>query len=218
MIASNEIHVLHDQGVSFARCMEEVHELLREKIRPHWLELGVYDIAGITGELFGVVQDVKFPGQMLISTGYNLVVDTGDIYYAERGGNAKTPTAPTNFTVANLTYDGILELGTAGTAAKGDTRTAITVIASTQKAADSGYPTLADGDADNPGTTGVDIITYRTSYTAADFNNGAITNAIITNPSPAAGEALLCHGTVASFAKGADDTLKFFWNHQMNGV
>ncbi|MHC4997337.1 MAG: hypothetical protein ACYTGQ_20100 [Planctomycetota bacterium] len=113
---------------------------------------------------------------------------------------------------------GIHELASAGTPGKAADRSGFTVIASTQKAHAATYPKTNDGDADNTGA-GVDVVTWLASYTKGDFNHGAITHGIITNATPGATEPILTgYAFAASFAKTADDTLKVFVNHTMNGV
>lgn len=149
----------------------------------------------------------------------NLVTNAGDLFYAERG---VAQTVPTNFTTAGGVFDGIMELynGASPAPAKTDIRsTLVGLVSGSAKAMDATYPKLNDGDTDNPGPVGTDIITYRVSYTTAEANASAIADVIITNPSPAAGEALLCHFEFAStFTKTSSDTLKVFLNHTMNGV
>lgn len=145
-------------------------------------------------------------GKLLIPAS-NIVTDDGDVYYAQMGAGE----SPTN-------AFGILELGSAGTPAKGADRSAFTPIASTEKAHDGTYPKANDGDADNTGG-GVDVTTYLTSYTKADFNATGISHGWITNATPGASEPILTgYAFAASFNKTADDTLKVFTNHTMNGV
>jgi hypothetical protein len=151
-------------------------------------------------------------GKVLIPAA-NIITDDGDIYYAQRGAGA----APTN-------AFGILELTTgrevAPTPAKTDTRANYDtlVIVGTQKAHDATYPKANDVDADNTGG-GVDVTTYLTSYTKADFNATGISHGLITNATPAAAEPILTgYQFAASFNKTADDTLKVFTNHQLVGI
>lgn len=138
----------------------------------------------------------------------NIVTDEGDKYYAELS-NAGGPAE--NFA--------ILELASAGTPGKAADRSAFTVIGSTQKPFDSGYPKTNDDDTDNATDADVDVVSYRVSYTKTDFNHGAITHGLITNITPGASEPILTgFAFSASFAKTADDTLKVFVNHEMTGV
>ena len=138
---------------------------------------------------------------------HNIVTDDGDLYYAQRAASE----TPTN-------AFGVHELGSAGTPGKTAIRSGFTVIGSTEKAHAATYPKTNDGDADNTGA-GADIVTYLASYTKADFNANGITHGWITNVTPAAGEKLLTgYAFAASFNKTANDTLKIFVNHTMNGI
>mgnify|MGYP001404354983 CR=1 FL=1 len=137
----------------------------------------------------------------------NIVTNAGDIYYAQRSCGE----TPTN-------AFGILELASAGTPGKAADRDDFTPIGSTQKAHDATYPQTDDEDADNTGA-GTDIVTYLTSYAKGDFNAASITHGFITNTGAGAGAPLLTGFAFASgFAKTANDTLKVFTNHTMNGV
>jgi len=150
----------------------------------------------------------------LVIPGSNIVTDTGDIYYAQRGAAA----SPTN-------AFGIHELFTgresSSTPAKGDSRANYDslAISGTQKAHTATYPKVNDADADNTGTKGVDVVTYLATYAKADFNATDITHGIITNTSPGGSEPILCgYQFGAAFDKTADDTLKVFVNHEQRGV
>ena len=93
-------------------------------------------------------------------------------------------------------------------------------IAGSNKVYDSGYPDRDDSDGDNTGA-GVDIVTFLTSYTTGDFNDGGTTIknfAILDNASPVNATKLLTHGQITAFNKTATDTLKFFINHEMRRV
>lgn len=137
----------------------------------------------------------------------NIVTNAGDIHYAQRAVSEALTNA-----------FGVLELGSAGTPAKGADRSAFTPIASTEKAHDGTYPKRNDADGDNTGA-GTDVVTFLTSYTKGDFNATGITHGWITNSTPGASEPILTgYAFAASFNKTADDTLKVFTNHTMNGV
>lgn len=137
----------------------------------------------------------------------NIVTDDGDLHYAQRA----VAEALTN-------AFGVGELASAGTPAKGANRSAFTMIGSTEKAHAGTYPKRNDGDADNTGA-GVDIVTFLQSYTKGDFTAASITHGIITNVTPGASEPILTgYAFAAGFGKTADDTLKVFQNHTMNGV
>ena len=140
--------------------------------------------------------------------GVNIVTDAGDLHVAQKWA-AESPT----------NAFGIWELGTAGDApAKGSNRSNMTSkVSGSQKAHDSTYPKRNDGDTDNTGA-GVDIVTFRVSYTTAEANSAGITRGIITNVTPGASEPVLSYWTITSFEKTSSDTLKMFLNEQLNGV
>jgi len=155
----------------------------------------------------------------------NIVTNDGDLYYAERAALLTTGTpispVPTDFTDANGVPDMIMELydGASDAPAKGNDRSNLTgLVTDSDQAMDAGYPKVNDADADNTGA-GVDIVTYLVSYAKADAISATIADVILTNPSPGASENLIMHAEFsAAFAKTANDTLKVFVNHQMNGV
>ena len=93
-------------------------------------------------------------------------------------------------------------------------------ISGSNKVYDASYPTRNDGDGDNTGA-GTDIVSFLTSYTTGDFNDGGTTIknfAILDNASPVNATKLLTHGQITAFNKTATDTLKFFINHEMRRV
>lgn len=160
-------------------------------------------------------------GTVEVVQDHNIVTDDGDIYYAERGGNAATPTAPTNFT-AGLVFDGVVELfnGASSAPAKGNQYSAgVGAVANSVQAIDGTYPQLNDGDARNTGA-GVDIITYRVSYTAGQIVATGIADVLIRDPggSPVGTDPILMHSELTPFNLTASDTLTLFVNHRMNGV
>jgi hypothetical protein len=92
-----------------------------------------------------------------------------------------------------------------------------TFLTGTGHALDATYERTADPDTDNTGA-GVDIVTWRFSYTTAEGNaNGIIEGAIVDNRTTPTG-ALTHFLFAAAFDKTSSDTLKVFVNHQMNGV
>jgi len=157
---------------------------------------------------------------------HNIVTNDGDLYYAERAALLTTGTpispVPTNFTDANGVPDMIFELYTAtgsSAPAKANNRSNLgTLITNSAQVVDATYPLVNDPDGDNTGS-GVDIVTYRVSYTTANANGSDIDDIILTNPSPGASEVLIAHATLgAPFTKTSSDTLKVFVNHEFLGV
>ncbi len=140
----------------------------------------------------------------------NIVTNDGDLHYAQR---------IVSETLTN-DYD-TLELGSAmasGHPSKTSNRSNMTQIGSTQKAVTTNYPTRNDSDGDNTGA-GTDIVSWAFSYTKGDFNATGITHGLITNSTPGTSESCLTTFAFgASFDKTADDTLKVFVNHTVNGV
>lgn len=166
----------------------------------------------------GVIQDIHETT--------NLVTDAGDLFYAQQAASLGGTGDPTNFTDGAGAFDGIMELYNSVSAApsKGVGRAGITggVLDGTGngKVVDSGYPKVSDGDASNTGS-GVDVVTYRTSWTTAEANNttAGIDDVVITNPSPVTDDALLMWADgLGSFTKTSSDTLVVFVNHTMNGT
>lgn len=146
--------------------------------------------------------------------GDNLVTNDGDIFYAQAG--ALTTPSP-NFADTN----GRMELANAAqTIAKGDTYGNVaSPVTTSRKAIDATYPKVNDTDPDNTGA-GVNVVTWRTSWTKADFNATGIVGGCIhdAGSTPISGSKLLTHFSVASFDKTVNDSLKGFINHQMLGV
>ena len=202
---SGLLHVLQGGVIRIADQIEDIPRLFGAKSRFGELT----SIAGHEGyiNVLGILRNV-YTGKIQMAWGINLVGDNGDIHYAQDGAEE----APTN-------VFGIMELGTAGGApAKTSNRDAITAfVASSQKAHDATYPTRNDSDSDNTGA-GVDVVTYRTSYTTGEANSAGIDRGIITNVTPAAAEPTLTYYTITAFTKTSSDTLKFFTNHTFNGV
>lgn len=147
--------------------------------------------------------------------GHNLITDDGDLYYAQQAAGE----SPTNdFSSANGRQE--LGNGTQGTPNKTNTYSAlIGPVTASRKIIDATYPKTNDGDSDNTGS-GVDIVTWLTSWTKADFNSVGLSGGVVHNAagSPAGGSVLLTYWTITAFDKTADDTLKVFINHEFRGV
>lgn len=187
----------------------------------------IQDKVNISGEVIAVLTNTK-TGKKRVYKTHNIVTDAGDLYYSERAALLTTGTpispVPTNFTDTNGVPDMIMELydnspvNNAPDKAADRSDLLGTVAPSSAQAIDATYPQVNDGDPDNTGAD-VDICTYRVSYVKASANLPDITDLILTNPSPGASEPVITHAEfAASFTKTADDTLKVFVNHRMNGV
>ncbi len=156
--------------------------------------------------------------------GMNEVTNDGEIGYANQAAEEAPAanedffvTALSNIQLANpatqnaiLATDTFLQFDNPGGAA----------IAGSNKNFDAAFPKRNDGDADNTGA-GVDIVSFLTSYTTGDFNDGGVTIknfSINDQNTPVSATKLLTHGQITAFNKTATDTLKFFINHEMRRV
>lgn len=149
-------------------------------------------------------------GERKVIPGKNIVTNDGDKYYAQ-SACGETPTND---------FDGAssgLRLGSDNTTpTKADTDVT-TFLSGSGHALDSGYDKTNDADGDNTGA-GVDIVTWRYSYTTSEGNvNSIIEGAIVDNITTPT-KALTHFLFAASFNKTSSDTLKVFVNHTMNGT
>lgn len=190
-------------------------------IQPIW-RIMKGDTVGIRGKVVLCLTD-PITGEVLEThETENIVGNAGDLYYSERGAlltvGATISPVPTNFTDTNGVPDMQQELydNTGGVPGKASDRSDAGVIIGAIKALDSGFPKVNDSDADNTGA-GVDIITYKVTYTTAQVN-GAIDEVIITNPAPGASEPVILFADGLNTTKTTANGLKTFVNHEMLGV
>jgi hypothetical protein len=145
---------------------------------------------------------------------HNLVTDDGEIYYAQQGAGA-TPTD--DFAGAGR----FILRTTADTPGAADQyQHVLGPIALSNQVIDPTYPKVNDtADAENTGD-GVNVISYRVSYTTTSFSDPDIEGGAIHigGASPGATSHLLTHFTMTPFAKTTSDTLKVFVNHGFTGV
>jgi len=147
----------------------------------------------------------------------NLVTDSGDQYYAE--GAVGTPSVSYNtLYLSTVAWD-------VGHPAKTSTSDNLaSVITGGSVAVDTSYPTTNDTDADNSANAGIDVVTWRFSYTKTSFSDtdiegAAISTSGVTSWGTAAGtDNVLAAFNFTAFAKTTNDTLKVFVNHTFNGV
>ena len=197
-------------------------EILKGKyINPVW-RIFKGERVGVRGKVVFCLTD-PITGEVLQTRETeNIVTDDGDLYYAERGAlltvGATISPVPTNFTDANGVPDMQQELydNTGGVPGKASDRSSAGVLIGAIKALDSGFPKVGDADADNTGS-GVDIITYKVTYTTAQVN-GAIDEVILTNPTPGASEPVILFADGLNTTKTTANGLKTFVNHEMLGV
>lgn len=156
-----------------------------------------------------LILENKETGEKKEIRGRNIVTNAGDQYYAQMACG-ETPTNDFDAGTAGL------HLGTGFVSADKDDTDVDTEDTAGRMAVDSGYPKTNDDDADNGGS-GVDIVTWRYSYTTAegnitDINELAIVDSL-TTPT-----AALCHAQISpAFTKTSNDTLKIFVNHTFTG-
>jgi len=152
--------------------------------------------------------------------GKNLLVDTGELYYTKEIAQEGSP-------VPDFSTNGRMVLNnpaSADTPAAGDTYNEVNnpIDPASIKVIDATYPTRDDQDADNPGA-GVNVFTWRTTWTGADFDtesaNDITGGAIIDTASPVGGSPLLNHWNFAiAFGKLSTSTLIVWINHTLVGV
>jgi hypothetical protein len=151
-----------------------------------------------------------FGREKILIPAHNIVTDEGDKYYAQKAV-AESPTNPFNrLAMASARTGAWTKSG--ATSQYGNA----TVISGSSQAFDSTYPKTNDSDADNTGD-GVDVVTFRVSYTAASFNGTVIAGIIHDSAQTSGTSPLLTGFDITSFTKTASDTLKFFVNHNVTG-
>ena len=156
--------------------------------------------------------------------GMNEVTNDGEIGYANQAAE-EAPAANEDFFVTALSNEQLANPAVQNSILATDTWTQFdnpgaAAIAGSNKNFDVAFPKRNDGDADNTGA-GVDIVSFLTSYTTGDFNDGGVTIknfSINDQNSPVGATKLLTHGQITAFNKTATDTLKFFINHEMRRV
>ena len=145
-------------------------------------------------------------GRKQFIEGKNLVTDDGDQYYAE-GAVGSPSKAMVGF-----------QLGSdpaSADVAKGDTDVNSYLA---NKATDVTYPQTSDNDTDNT-SGGMDVVTWRCSFGAADANVTSIGEvAVVNSIGDGLPTAAICHAVFATpFNKTSDDTLKVIINHEFSG-
>lgn len=166
-------------------------------LRPKW-----------KSEILVILENKKTGEKQIIKT-KNIVTDTGDIYYAQRGA-AETPTNTFNSMYLGTTVTPVI--------AKGDDFADITLQAGSEKAVKATYPKTNDGDSDNTGA-GTDVVTWTFEYSAADGNWTGLTEGIISTASASGTDPILNHFSFGgAFNKDSSTTLKVIVNHTANGV
>lgn len=155
----------------------------------------------------------------------NSITNDGEIAYTIEVDRDKSPAANEDFFNTALSREQLANPAVQNTPAAADTwdqfdNPPAAAISGSNKVYDATYPIQDDPDADNT-SAGVDVLSFLTSYTTGDFNDGGTTIknfAILDNVTPTNPTKLLTHGTIAAFNKTSSDTLKFFINHEQRRV
>ena len=148
-------------------------------------------------------KDGKIKG---IVKGSNIVTNDGDIAYAQMIVDEAS-----NFDTS------FIRLGTSG-AAVGKTDTDVnTFISGSDLALDVGFPQRNNSD---PGNTdgGVDVVTWKFSYTLGDLNVTGIAEGAIVNNGTTPTSALNHFLFAAPFDVTSTDQLTVYINHVFNGI
>ena len=169
-------------------------------------------ITPINNNILFVIENEE--GKHLHAT-HNVVTNSGDVYYAQLGA-AETPTDTyTELSVSTNAWSPV-----PAKISDADDLTVAVAVGTANKAKTATYPKTNDGDADNTGA-GTDIVTWAFSYAKTDFNDPSIVSGAVHETGAVFGAAsadpVLTAFSITSFAKTADDTLKIFVNHEMDG-
>ncbi len=172
-----------------------------------------------------VIAILKFPdGHIEPHFTHNIVVTTGDQYYAELVENGKNATGPPTNDFDTMTLGN--PVGN-DTIAKSDNFSNLgSPIAGSIKLIDVlgapfDYPRLDDQDTANPGA-GAFIFTWRTSYLTTDFDTDAandVRSGVIVISTATGTDPILNHWNFTSpFAKPSTAALVVWVNHTLVGV
>jgi hypothetical protein len=202
--------------MNFLRLKSEALARFRVKHSQYWLDMLVNQLLreqqreiAITGTVLAVLRDPRL-GLELITRGVNIVTNDGDQYYAQMACG-ESPTDDFDGASAGL------RLGDDATAPTKSDTDVTSFLADSAHALDATYEKTNDDDPANL-DAGVDVVTWRFSYTTGEGNvSGIVEGAVVddrTTPTAALSHFLF----EASFDKTSSDTLKVFLNHTMNGV
>lgn len=161
-----------------------------------------YCDCGVLGSSYGVS----------VFSCHNIVTDDGNQHYAERGAQETVTVDFAEMALGTTASPSPSVLSDAGD---------LTLVTGSNLSIDGTYPQTDDSDADNPGTTGATVTTWRRTYTTGQANDTDITEVMIGAASTTWGsgsDPVLLHGAfVASFDKTTADTLKVYVNHTFIG-
>jgi hypothetical protein len=163
----------------------------------------------VVGAVLAVLREPRL-GLELRVPGLNIVTNDGDTYYAQ---SAAGEAVDDDFDGANSG----LRLGSDNTSPTKSDTDVTTFLSGSAHALDGGYEKTNDDDSDNTGA-GVDVVTWRYSYTTGEGNVSNIIEGAVVDDRTTPTAALTHFLFAASFNKTSSDTLKVFVNHTMNGV
>lgn len=168
------------------------------------------DGAGIVG--YGVAHLFSDAGTKVLVPFANTITDTGDTYYATRGGAGINSNGVSQPTLATG-----MQIGAGSTAVNKSAGTGITLGSYLfGQVFDSTFPTVTALGL-NLGTQ----VQYKATY-AAGNGTGSVTEATIVNgtvtTSALAASAILSRTVFSAITKGASDTLAITWNHKFLGT
>jgi len=176
-----------------------VKKILEQIVKFYTFKIKKYNVVAILGK-----ENQLFPSKLIYAK--NLVTDDGDLYYAQKSAGE----------TADNSYVG-MRLGTGTTSTNKSDTDVLTENSAGRKVLDATYPKTNDGDADNTGS-GVDIVTWRVSYTTSEANFNGISEGAIVDDINTPTSALAHWLFSVPFDKTSSDTLKVIVNHRFNGV
>lgn len=148
---------------------------------------------------------------------HNIVSNSGDQYYAEAIAKGITGT-PSSLT---WTFDDMTVATAVATpfgSKTADCGDITTVPSGGTKDVTSGYPKVDDDDTNNPGTTGVDIVTWKATYTTSQAVGTLIGVAIHESGATlGSGSDPVLMSADISVVKGSGQALSMYVNHQVDG-
>lgn len=202
--------------MNLLRLKSEAVARYRAKHPQYWLDRlveqylrGREEEIAITGTVLALLRNEALGFELAIP-GVNIVTNDGDTYYAQMVASE----APDD------DFDGTnsgLRLGSDNTSPTKSDTDVTTFLSGSAHALDGGYEKTDDDDSDNTGA-GVDVVTWRYSYTISEGNVSSIIEGAIVDDRTTPTAALTHFLFAASFDKTSSDTLKVFVNHTMNGV
>jgi hypothetical protein len=202
--------------MNLLRLKSEAVARYRAKHPQYWLDRlveqylrGREEEIAITGTVLALLRNEAL-GLELAVPGINIVTNDGDTYYAQM---VASETPDDDFDGANSG----LRLGSDNTSPTKSDTDVTSFLSDSAHALDGGYEKTDDDDSDNTGA-GVDVVTWRYSYTTGEGNVNSIIEGAIVDDRTTPTAALTHFLFAASFDKTSSDTLKVFVNHTMNGV